>query len=435
MAVMIQLLSLCLLVLLVEGSTQTNTTTTPDTSTQITTTTTSEGSTQTNTTTTPDVSTQITTTTTSEGSTQTNTTTTPEGTTQTTTTTAPGPCSSNPCPFDSNCQELLTNYTCVCRPGLFYDAKLRSCNLAKTFPSDIRFTKMDYNSNMADKNSEIFQQKANDILKEINTVLTNTDGYLGSVVKSLSKGSVIADVENFYSPLSKVDEVTVQTELRNLPETEVKMKDICSTGFCEETSTDCDSKTGLAECSCKNGYIKLTATQQACFPCPSGEKAVGSEKCEQCPFGYSGFNCKESYLLILVVVACVLGILLLGTLIGAIVLYLRSTKETKSPGKNSPNGNLEFNKPAGIPRIPRANPNGGWQPTNLEMADSGSRNALVTKDTDNTRMWDYAYIDDARSQKSQTSFRTGYGASGANNGPKANRNPYYDAYEDKMRRY
>lgn len=44
-----------------------------------------------------------------------------------------------------------------------------TCNFipAKTFPSDIRFTKMDYNSNMADKNSEIFQQKANDILKEV----------------------------------------------------------------------------------------------------------------------------------------------------------------------------------------------------------------------------------------------------------------------------
>ncbi|XP_053494999.1 mucin-13b isoform X2 [Ictalurus furcatus] len=423
MAVMIQLLSLCLLVLLVGGTTNV---TVPEPA----------ESTPTTITTAPAESTQTTITTATDGNTQTTTAATPDGSTQTTTTTAPGPCSSNPCLFDSTCQELLTNYTCVCRPGLFYDAKLNSCNLAKTFPSDIRFTKMDYNSNMADKNSEIFQEKANDILNQINTVLTKTEGYLGSVVKSLSKGSVIADVQNFYSPSSQVTEEDVQMELLKVPETDVTMKNSCSTGFCEETSTLCKDNNGLAECTCKNGYIKLTATQQACFPCPSGEKAVDSEKCEQCSFGYSGFNCEESYLLILVVIACVLGTLLLGTLIGAIVLYLRSTKETKSPEKNSPNGNLEFNKPAGIPRIPRANPNGGWQPTNLEMADSGSRNALVTKDhTDNTTMWDNAYTDDARSQKSQTPFRTGYGASGANNGPRANRNPYYDAYEDKMRRY
>ncbi|MCJ8738407.1 hypothetical protein PDJAM_G00035520, partial [Pangasius djambal] len=141
-------------------------------------------------------------------------------------------------------------------------------------------------------------------------------------------------------------------------------------------------------------------------------------------------------LLILVVVACVLGVLLLGTLIGTVVLYTRSKKTTKSSEKDIPNGNLEFSKPAGIPRIPRVNPNSGWQPTNLEMADSGSRSALVTKDRpENTAMWDSDYNDDSRGYKSQMPSRTGYGAAGANNGPRASKNPYYDAYEDRMRRY
>lgn len=61
-------------------------------------------------------------------------------------------------------------------------------------------------------------------------------------------------------------------------------------------------------------------------------------------------------------------------------LYKRSQKRTKPSEKNTLNGKMEFNNPAGIPRIPRANPNPGWQPTNLEMTDSGSRHALVTKE-------------------------------------------------------
>lgn len=169
-------------------------------------------------------------------------------------------------------------------------------------------------------------------------------------------------------------------------------------------------------------------------------------------------------------------------------LHKRSKKMPKSSEKNALNGKLEFSNPAGIPRIPRANPNAGWQPTNLEMTDSGSRHALVTKDrTEDTtvrsvcrlfhsagpklgftwcnrnafcwfkpsifqhviwygerlkrlnglfQMWDYDYTDDARSYKSQTPSRTGYGAAGANNGPReSTRNPYYDAYDDRMRRY
>ncbi|KAF4085202.1 hypothetical protein AMELA_G00114900 [Ameiurus melas] len=423
MAVILQPLSLCLLFLLLGESTTTITTTAPD------------GSTPPTTTAAPGENTPPTTTAAPGGSTQSTNTTAPVVTTTTITTATPGPCASNPCSLDSTCQELLTNYTCVCRPGLFYDADLKSCNLARNFPSEITFKEMNYDTKMADKNSEIFKKTANEILAKIESALNKNEGYLGSIVKRLSKGSVIADVENFYSPSSTVTETDIEKKLKSVPNTTVSMKNACSTGFCEETSTECKSNNGLAECTCRIGYIKLTATQQVCFPCPSGKQAVGSEKCEQCPFGYTGFNCSDSYLLILVVVACVLGTLLLGTLIGVIVLYLRSTNETKSPEKKTLNGNLEFNKPAGIPRIPRANPNAGWQPTNLEMADSGSRNALVTKDrTANTGMWDYDYIDDARSQKSQTPSRTGYGAS-VNNGPRATRNPYYDAYEDKMRQY
>lgn len=56
----------------------------------------------------------------------------------------------------------------------------------------------------------------------------------------------------------------------------------------------------------------------------------------------------------------------------------------KSSEKTTLNDMPDFSKPGGIPRIPRANHNPGWQQANLEVTDSGSRHALVTKDcTDN----------------------------------------------------
>ncbi|XP_058261650.1 mucin-13b isoform X3 [Hemibagrus wyckioides] len=354
---------------------------------------------------------------------------------------APDLCASDTCPSDSTCQELVSDYTCVCRPGLFYDRAKNSCNLAKTFPTDITLN-MKYEQDMSDKNSALFKETANKILTALKTVFTDPH-YLGSTVLRLRSGSVIADVENFFSPSSVVNEDIVKKELNTaikdskdndlLFGAEVTYNSVCSTGFCDDKSTSCEPTNGLATCTCRKGYIKIIATQQACVSCPSGEKEVNSEKCTACSFGYSGFNCEESYLLILVVVACVLGILLLGTLTGAIVLYTRSKKTTKSSEKPLTNGNLEFTKPAGIPRIPRVNPNSGWQPNNLEMTNSGSRSALVIKDrSENTAMWSYDYPEDTRSQ---TPSRTGYGPSVSNNVPRATRNPYYDAYDDNVRRY
>ncbi|XP_060716931.1 mucin-13b isoform X4 [Tachysurus vachellii] len=366
----------------------------------------------------------------------------PGGTTPAPTTPVPGPCASNPCPLDSTCQDLLNNYRCVCRPGLFYDEVQKFCYLAKTFPTELKLT-MVFEKGMEDKNSLIFQKTADNILASLWVAFTDP-AYLGSTVLSLKKGSVIADVENFFSPSSDVTALTVEKELNKaiedkvgvLLDANVMYDNICSRGFCHDESTTCDPGSGLASCTCRDGYIKIMQTNRTCAACPSGQKAVNQEECKLCDFGFSGFNCEDPYLLILVVLACVLGTLFLATLTGAIVLYTRSKKMTKSPEKIPANGNLEFTKPAGIPRIPRVNPNSGWQPTNLEMTDSGSRHALVTKDrTETTAMWNYDYPEDTRSYKSQTPSRTGYAAAGAYNGSRVTRNPYSDAYDDKIRRY
>ncbi|KAM9462596.1 mucin-13b [Clarias gariepinus] len=266
--------------------------------------------------------------------------------------------------------------------------------------------------------------------KQLEEVFKGNDEYLGSTVLKLEKGSIIADVQNFFSVKSNVNTTFVEGKLQeatNIPNgiltgAQSKVKDVCAIDYCDAQSTKCSPQNGLATCSCVDGYIQLTATQQACIPCPSGEQAVDSKTCKPCGFGYSGFNCQESYLLILVVVACVLGALLLGTLIGLAVMFSRSKKTSKNSEKNTPGGTLEFNKPVGITRIPRANPHSVSQPNSLEMTDSGSRYALVSS------MWESDYNDDAKSFKNQAPSRTGYGA-------RPTRNPYVDVYEDRNQRF
>ncbi|XP_046710730.1 mucin-13b isoform X9 [Silurus meridionalis] len=406
-----------------DATTTSVTTVNPDATTTSVTTVNPDATTTSDSTVTPDATTTSDSTVTPDGSNQT------AGSTPAPTTPRPGHCVSSPCSSGSTCVELLTNYTCMCQTGMVYDERLRTCILAKTFPTDLRF-QMNYISEMKDKNSEIFKETAEDIVQKLKNAFSSTDGYIGSVVLKLTEGSVIADVDLFFSITSNVTEDKINKEIQSATNATVAAKNLCMREFCDTESTKCTSNDGQASCSCLKGYVKLTVTQQACTSCPSGQKAVESVRCENCPFGYSGFDCEESFLLILVVVACVLGTLLLCTFISTVVLYSRSRKTIKSSDrKQSLQDSVDFKKPVGIPRIPRANANSGWQPTNLEMTESGSRHALVSKDSAEKKdMWDYDYIDDSRSFRSQTPSRT-------NNGSRVTRNPYNDAYADQMRKY
>ncbi|XP_026102858.1 mucin-13-like [Carassius auratus] len=66
--------------------------------------------------------------------------------------------------------------------------------------------------------------------------------------------------------------------------------------------------------------------------CPSGYKAENNT-CVRCPFGYSGFNCDDSSLLALVVVACVLGGILLIVIL-AVLIYICVTRCNKKSSSN-----------------------------------------------------------------------------------------------------
>ncbi|XP_062860041.1 mucin-13b [Trichomycterus rosablanca] len=114
-----------------------------------------------------------------------------------------------------------------------------------------------------------------------------------------------------------------------------------------------------------------------------------------------------------------------------------SQKTTSYSNTNTQLDLLDLPKPSAIPRIPRAKTNPDWQLTNLEMTNSGSTNALVTKDhTENRANGGYnGPYDDTRSYNSRSPSRMGNGHTRGNYSEWTTRNPYDQPDEDRMRRY
>ncbi|XP_063077127.1 mucin-13b [Engraulis encrasicolus] len=332
----------------------------------------------------------------------------------------PDPCLSNPCPDNSKCEQRFDGYTCVCRPGLVLQDEV--CTSAKVFTGNLRIVQQAFEQDMEDKTSEVFKKTTADIVAELRTVLGTSKGYITSTVQKLSKGSVVADVENIYELSSDVTAEVVNKAVAKRAECsgclfeKAKLEDtsLCDAAdACDLLTTTCNDTGGVLSCDCKEGYVKTDFTDRSCSVCPSGYEAKDN-KCEPCSFGYSGVNCKESYLLAVVVISCVLGALLLILLIILIVLCCKKSKKgSGSLAKSSPYIDMDFRNQA-VPKIPRATHNNkGWEPSNLEMVESGSTRALVNP---------------SNGMKQYNGGVAAYRTHGQVN-------PYYQPNEDQARRY
>ncbi|KAG1941076.1 protein HEG [Pimephales promelas] len=348
-----------------------------------------------------------------------------------------GACASSPCVGDSICEERFgPSFACICRPGLVY---LESgCTQTKVFPGKLTL-KRDFASEMDDKASKLFQETAEEIEKALQKILYDDNGYLNSTVVKLSSGSIIADVQNFYdlkstATFDKVEELIQKNIINEIPQVDGFQRDSLCKSICDNDTTTCEEGlSGTAKCTCKEGYISSEFTSSTCLSCPNGKKAVNGE-CKTCPFGFSGFNCSESYLLIVVVVSTVLGVLLIICIVALIFVSCRDQKDSSSDKVDfsSNYGNTELHKPAGVPRIPRANPDASWKSNNLEMTNSGSNQALVTRDRPESKAL-YSDYEESMSYRGQVPpGYSGHSGRGAENGVQ---NPYFRQDDDRMRRY
>ncbi|XP_016344499.1 protein HEG homolog 1-like [Sinocyclocheilus anshuiensis] len=365
------------------------------------------------------------------------------GTTDTPATTTQGPCDSSPCIGDSTCDARFDGtFVCICRLGLVYN-QISGCVQTKVFPGSLTLSAM-FKPEMTDRKSKEFQIESNRIENEVRdlSIVLNGNGYIRSIVLSLSQGSIIAEVQNFYDMPSTVTKELVESQIQEAilenkisGATEFKENSVCDLGACDSTTTNCgELVSGVAMCTCKEEYVRSQATSQACLACPNGEKAVDSKICEKCPFGYAGFNCNDPYLLVVIVVSTVLGALLVIFIVALIVVSFRNQKGNTSSEVDfsSSYGNKELHKPTGIPRIPRANPDASWKSNNLEMT-SGSNQALVIRDRPESKARYTDFDEDMSYRGHVPPAYSGYSGRGVDNG--GVHNPYFRQDDDRMRRY
>ncbi|KAI1896417.1 hypothetical protein AGOR_G00094560 [Albula goreensis] len=324
-----------------------------------------------------------------------NTTSVPPNITTQPSTTVPSACSSNPCPEDSTCVELFRGFTCQCFAGASFSGEI--CMPARVFAGNLTLKELEFEKGMENTNSQIFEVTAKKISETMKMAVGHLPGYQRTNVLTLRKGSVVATVDNVFNTTSNVtqeafnkafDDYTMScgSNCSLLLGSTFKPINLCelNPAPCDGDTTECNYANGIATCNCKEGYINSAFSNRSCTACPSGEQAVG-DKCTSCPFGYSGFNCNDSALLAVVVISCVLGGLLLILLLAFLIYCCRTSKQT-SKGESS------FNSPypdqqtrstwsnQQVPKIPRASANTGWDPSQLEMTESGSTRALVSKD-------------------------------------------------------
>ncbi|XP_051994912.1 mucin-2-like isoform X2 [Xyrauchen texanus] len=296
-------------------------------------------------------------------------------------------CPAVPCSPLSVC----VNSTCQCLAGTYL--LNNSCVETKTFPSTLRVNRTFENA-MKNPQSHEFRQTANEIISAVNIALHNQPNYISSTVLRLMPGSVVASVNSFFELNSQATQDSViaamDTAIKEckdcgiLANATYMKTDLCQQepSPCDLDTTECAFREGLAECPCKMGHVPSPYQRKSCTVCPSGKKAQG-EKCVPCPFGYSGFNCDDSTLIALVVVACVLGGVLLIVIL-AVLIYLCVThrwKKSKEHVYNTPNPAEEFTSTwssPGIISIPRAtvSASNDANDTTLEMTEgAGKRNS------------------------------------------------------------
>ncbi|XP_059822351.1 mucin-13-like isoform X2 [Hypanus sabinus] len=304
-------------------------------------------------------------------------------------------CSMINCGANAICKHTFNGYICEC--AFNYYRENDTCVAGKTFSGEVT---------LEQKFTEEMKNEASEERKKLHNFITDAFkknlgdlGYKSTIIYSVRKGSVIADVTNTFGEDSTVNESIIAGRVQE----SFKYITIqgCNSDKCNKDTADCyQPNHGLAECICKTGFYKISSNETKCTEscalkckganqhcvqqngipvceCRPGYKD-NSGNCESCPFGYNGINCEDGYQIAILVTGVVCGVVIL--ILGIVLIYLCVRLRRNEPDEqeqpilgsmsSESRGNSQF--PSKIPRIGLGNLTNGS--SNYFQSDSNQFN-------------------------------------------------------------
>ncbi|XP_069080735.1 mucin-13 isoform X2 [Pleurodeles waltl] len=282
-------------------------------------------------------------------------------------------CNNDPCGTDAaTCINIEDGRICQCPYGYYYEENF--CFQGKQFFGTVNLNTT-YSAELEDPNSAAYKKLYKKVLDSFKMCFENETDYKQTIITKISQYSksqsflkaaedTVIEVNNVFTKNSSITEATVLKTIEHaLQEYDlflnVTTSTPCKSAYCDEATTECESLQNgtFLNCKCKHGFYKQFEESPTCRDCaPDCTEANLKEcvqvkqskglvpvcqcradyqldkdtmKCVQCDFGYSGKDCKDNFLLILVIVGSVLGALLLGLLGGVIGLSVKSKRNNK----------------------------------------------------------------------------------------------------------
>nr|XP_006137733.1 mucin-13 isoform X21 [Pelodiscus sinensis] len=293
-------------------------------------------------------------------------------TTPTPITQSPPPCANKPCVSSTaECINLYDGYICQCPYSYYYTQS--GCQEGKVFPGLLTLNAM-YTEDMIIVNSSDFKELYMNVTDFFNTTFQNETSYgetkIVNVIQFLANSRIQsrAVASGINVTVKNVFELTTTlnaSEVTKLIQAAINGSSNfnlysyyalthCVIYGCDETTATCNDTSGVPVCECKPGLSKKKAADKTCSNCestcskdnhmhciannsipvcqclPDFYKKDG--KCVKCNVGFSGVDCNNNTLLILIIVAVLCGILILGLVAGLICTSMRS-KKLKNPEK------------------------------------------------------------------------------------------------------
>ncbi|XP_073160799.1 mucin-13 isoform X4 [Lepidochelys kempii] len=278
---------------------------------------------------------------------------------------APLGCANKPCGGNAKCINLYQGYMCQCPYGYYYSTS--RCQEGKVFPGQLTL-KTPYTDSMAHENSPEYKQLYKNVTDFFNTTFKNKTDYGETIIVNIrqssakSKIQIKAETSGTIVTISNMFEVTTELNtsgVASLIEEALKVHSYFNNGSyqklsqcdiygCDEATTKCVDTDGLT-CECKSGLSKKNKEEKTCSDCdntcseedhmhcvtgknsapvcqclPNFKNKDGN--CVKCDVGYSGVNCSNNSLLILIIVAVLCGALILGLAAGLIFTSMRANK-------------------------------------------------------------------------------------------------------------